>query len=411
MARKYLLVSHIPFMRLDNVIVVDQLWANDLAELTASVGPIHLAAPEVPSTEAYNTWGPKAVPIDPSLPITFVSLPPMHHARDLLARWKIKRILRREVESAEIVHSSNAFNPYLVLLYAHFLAAKLKKKTVFVIAEDYHDLLNWEWVRLAKGTFQWLHRTLVLKYMDYLTEKAVSLASLSLFFTPAVVQRFRLFATNGMAVRDTTHTTEDIISDEDFSSKCQEILNRTPLKLVAACRHKPLKGLDFVIRAVAELKHRNIYVEADLYGHGPMTPELAALAKKLGVDDRVRLPGALSADGEVYTALAQGHVALMTHRTNEFARALYDAFTGGTPVIAFQTPGSEGAVRNGTDGILVPLDNAIALAVTIERLHHDRELLVDLSKNARDRAQAETRTIWHRFRSKLIEELFTDGTA
>ena len=407
MSRRYLLVSHIPFMRLDNVIMVDQLWANDLIELTANVGPIRLAAPEISSDEGHAAWGPKAVPIDPSVPITFISLPPMKHSWDLWTRWKIQRILKAEVEHADIVHSSNAFNPYLCLLYAHFQAARLNKKTVFVVAEDYHDSLIWEWVRLAKTPFQRFMRDIVVSHMDRLMQEAVAVASLSLLFTPAVVRRFRLYAANGIAVRDTTHTLNDIISEDAFAQKCQAIASGTPLKLVAACRHKPLKGLDYIIRAIAELKKRDIYVEADLYGDGPMTAELTHLAKYLDVDDRVRLPGILTADHKIFKAIADAHIGLMLHRTNEFARALYDSLAGATPVLAFRTPASEGSVRDGTDGMLIPLDNAIALAVAIERLNNDRSLLINLCKNSRDRAKSETRTIWHKFRSDLIEELFS----
>lgn len=406
MSRRYLLVSHIPFARFNNAIIVDQLWANDLAELTSHVGPIHLAVPEVPIEEANTTWGPKAISLDPSLPITFVPLPPLYYSWEWWKVCKIRKILKREVELADLVHSSNLFNPYLSLLYAHFLAARLGKKTVFVVAEDYHDSLIWEWVRLSKNSMQRWRRNLVVKHMDNLMQKAAAVASLTLLFTPAAVQRFRLYATNGIAARDTTHTEKNIIKEDTFEAKCQAILSGAPLKLVAACRHKPLKGLEFAIRAVAALKQRDIYVEAKLYGHGPLTPELIRLTRYLGVDDRVYFPGSLSADQEVFKALADSHISLMPHRTNEFARALYDALAGGTPVLAFGTAASEGSIRNGIDGLLVALDNPIALSVGIEYLHRHRSELVTLSRNARDRSFLETRSIWHKFRADRINELF-----
>ena len=274
--------------------------------------------------------------------------------------------------------------------------------------EDYHDTLIWEWVRFAKSTWQWLRRNLLIKRMDYLTQKAVSVASLTLFFTPAALLRFRLYTANGIAVRDTTHSVNDIVSEELFNRKCREISEGVPLKLVAACRHKPLKGVDMAIRAIAILKQRGIVVEANLYGHGPLTSDYQKLATELNVDDCVHFPGALDAQHEIFGALAAHHISLMPHRTNEFARALYDAFAGGTPVVAFSTAASEGAVREGVDGLLTPLDNPMAMANAIERLHHERDFLVTLSKNARARAFRETRTIWHKFRADLTEELFKE---
>lgn len=406
MNRHYLLISHIPFVHYKNTLLVDQLWANDLTELTSHVGPIALAAPEIFTPTTTGTWGPQMVPLPASLPITRVGLPAMKHSWDLWTKHKIYAILKRQVLQADLVHSSNAFHPYLGLLDAHFLAAKLGKKTLFVVAEDYHDSLIWEWVRLSVNSLQRFRRDLTVRHMDRLMQKAVAVASLTFLFTPAAVQRFRLFAANAIAVRDTTHAEEDIIKESAFEKKCQAILSGEPLQIIAASRHKPLKGLEFIVRAVAELKLRGVCVKANIFGHGPLTPQLEGLAKYLKVDDRVFFPGALPANQAVYEALAAHHISLMPHRTNEFARALYDAFAGGTPVVAFDTPASRGSVRDGVDGMLVPLDNAIGLAVAVERLHRNRPLLTALCGNARDRAFLETRTIWHKFRADLIEELF-----
>jgi glycosyltransferase involved in cell wall biosynthesis len=411
MNKRYLLVSHIPFLRTPEGCMVDQLWANDLKELTKHVGPIRLAAPEIISQENHDRWGPQIVPVDPAAPITFIGFPAMQHSWEVWTWWKIRRILREEVERADIVHSSNLFNPYLGLLYAHFLAAKLGKKTVFVVAEDYHDSLIWEWVRPANNVLKKLLRRLVVSHMDGLMQTAVSRASLTFLFTPAALQRFRLYASNGYAVRDTTHSEADVISDDKMKAKSQAITSNTPLKLITACRHKPLKGIEFIVRAIALLKQKNIYVEADIYGHGPLTPELADLARHLNVKDRIRFPGTLAANSEIFQAFANHHLSLMPHRTNEFARALYDSLAGGTPVIAFDTPASKGSVREGIDGMLVPLDNAVALAVAIEHLHQHRFLLATMSENCRTRALFETRALWHQFRADLIEELFEKDKA
>lgn len=408
MAKRYLLITHIPFLRQGDHILVDQLWANDLAELTKNVGPIVIAAPEYLNAQGYVNWGPLSIPLDPSIPISFVGFPPMQHFWEFWKVLKIRAILRKEVAKADLIHTSNLFHPNLGLLYGHFKAARLHKKTVFVIAEDFHDTLMWEWVRLSKNPFQYIIRSLVVKHMDWKMQRATAVASLSLFFTPAVVQKFRLSATNGIAVRDTTHSESDVISEDAFTLKCQEIASGIPLKLIAACRHSPLKGLEFAIRAIAILKSKEINVTAHLYGHGKDSSLLKTLAKDLNVSDRVFFPGLLPANREIYQAFGSHHLSLMPHRTNEFARAFYDSLAGGTPVLAFRTVASEGTVRDGIDGILTPLDNAAALALAIKKVHDERELLINLSKNARKRALLETKSFWHKFRADLIEELFKE---
>ena len=78
----------------------------------------------------------------------------MRHWRDWPKWIGIRRVLREAVARADLVHTSNYFPPYLGLAYAHDIAVKMGKKTVFVITEDFFDMLAWEWCRLADGRVQ-----------------------------------------------------------------------------------------------------------------------------------------------------------------------------------------------------------------------------------------------------------------
>ena len=99
---------------------------------------------------------------------------------------------------------------------------------------------------------------------------------------------------------------------------------------------------------------------------------------------------------------------MMPHRTNDFARAFYDAIAAGLPVIAYRTENSEGTIRDGVDGLLVTRDNVIALALAIVHLHEDRPLLIKMAHAARRRALIETQEIWHRLRKESIDEMMTN---
>lgn len=403
----YLQVSHIPFqVDKDGTIITDEMWANDLHAVAKSVGPLTLAAPELPLTENQVMWGPTSVRLQPDGLINFVGFPPLASWRDYWKLPKIRRILKKEVEKADLVHTSNLFAPYLVLSYAHDLAVSMGKKTLYVVSEDFSDMLEWEWVRLASTTFDRYFREYTLHKMNKRAMQTARTASMAFLATPPAVNIFRLDTQNGVAIRDTTHAPEDVITETDLQRKCAEIEGGAPLVIAAACRHKPLKGLDFLVRAAAELKSRKIPVKVMIYGHGPLTPSLKKLSEELQVSDIVSFPGILKPGKELYSAISKAHIFAMPHRTNDFARAFYDAMTGGTPVIAFHTPSSQGTLREGVDGILVPLDNVITLAMGIERLHHDRKLLARLSGAARQRALMETQEVWHRYRAERIRELF-----
>ncbi len=407
--RTLLLVTHIPFVRgqTGQDAVIDGLWARDLAGLAASTAmEIRVAAPELPREQGLQTWGPSAETVEPGSRITFVGFPWIGSRRHLW-RWpEIRSILGREVANADLVQTSNLFPPYVGLSFAHDLAVKRGKKTLFVIAEDFYDMLLWEWVRTGASRLQrWRHQR-QLGALDARVRKTAATASLTFMHTPAAVVRYRDAAQQGFAIRQPGHELQDVVSESALATKREEILRGAPLIIVAACRHKPLKGLDFLIRAAALLKHRHVPFRVKLYGTGEGTVALRALAVRHGVDDCCEFPGALPPGSEIYAAIAAGHVFAMPHRTTDFGRAFYDAMAGGTPVVAFRTPASIDTVRDGLDGLISPLDDAEALASTFQRMHMDRALVAELADGARQRALRETRSEWYRLRAERIAELF-----
>lgn len=406
--RRHLLVIHIPFVRgaQEDEAVVDSLWARDLAGLVAASGPICVVAPELPRDSALQTWGPSAETLGPSSGVTFVGFPPIASRRDIW-RWPaIRSVLAREIAAADIVQTSNFFPPYVGLSYAHDRAVKSGKKTLFVVAEDFYDMLLWEWVRPASGGVQLWRRRRQLAALDRRVRKSAATASLTFLHTPAAVVRYRDAANEGFAIRQPGHETDDVVDEQAFKAKLKDIESGAPLVIVAACRHKPLKGLDFLIRAGALLAERRVPFTIRLYGGGEDTTALKNLAERYGIDDRVLFPGALPPGTEIYRAIAAGHIFAMPHRTTDFGRAFYDAMAGGTPVVAFRTPASIDTVRDELDGLICPLDDAESLATTLERLHAKRPFLANLARGARSRALRETRSAWYRIRAARIDELF-----
>jgi hypothetical protein len=93
-------------------------------------------------------------------------------------------MLREAVAEADLVHTSNYFPPYLGLAYAHDLAVRTGKKTLFVVAEDFFDMLAWEWCRLADGRVQRWRRERSLQVIDRRARTSAASASLTLLHTP-----------------------------------------------------------------------------------------------------------------------------------------------------------------------------------------------------------------------------------
>jgi glycosyltransferase involved in cell wall biosynthesis len=405
---RYLLVTHIPFARIADGAEMDALWLRDLEGLRESMGPVTVAAPQVKSAELRG-WGPAIASVRNGEGLEFVGFSSMRGWRDLPKWLGVRRTLRDAVARADLVHTSNLFPPYLGLAYAHDAAVRMGKKTLFVITEDFVDMLWWEWCRVARGSVERWRRNLSVKIMDWRVRKSASSASLTFIHTPATVRRYRLSARNSIAIRHSTHELDAVVGEAEFEAKRRAILQGERLVVVAAGRHSDLKGFDFLIMAAAILKQRDVDLEIRIYGGGAETGKLKALATRLEVADRVSLPGSLPPGPAIYAAIAAGHLFAMPHRTTDFGRAFYDAMAGGTPVVAFRTDASIDTVRDGLDGWICPLDDAEALAATLERLNQCRAMVAEAAVNARERALREPRGFWFDLRAQAIRGLFEDA--
>jgi len=404
---KYLLVTQIPFTRNDaGLPVVDQLWARDLMVLAKSFGTVSVAAPEVPASSKFDTWGPNSIPITPDSGVEFVGFPEIKSRLDFWKWPAIRAVLRREVEKADLVHSSNPFAPWVGLRYAHDLAVKLGKKTLVVVAEDFVDMLDWEWVRTSKSSFQHFRRRNTLTKLEKTVAELLNSASLSFLHTPATVKRFRLAAKNSVAIRHSLHDVEDVVSVPVMEKRFADLQSGRPIRIASACRHSGLKGLEMLIQAIGLLKDRGIRMEACLYGRGPGTAHLQALIDSRNLQEQVKLPGTISPGAPLYEALSGFDLFAMVHRTTDFGRAFWDAMASALPVIAFRTDAAVGTVFDGLDGFITPLDDPQSLSEKLAQLHENRQMLVDAGRSARRRALDNTRTQWFEMRAQWIRDLF-----
>jgi glycosyltransferase involved in cell wall biosynthesis len=404
---RYLLVTHIPFTRNQaGDAVVDQLWARDLLALAQPFGSLRVAAPELPASADFETWGPGSTSLPTASGVTFAGFPVIRSRRDLWKWPSIRAVLRREVGQADLVHSSNSFAPWTGLRYAHDLAARRGKKTLVVVAEDFVDMLNWEWVRTGTTRLQRARRAAHLRSLERAVRDMTATASLTFLHTPAAVERFRLYAANGIAIRQALHDHSDVISESRLEERCAALRAGQPLRVAAASRHAGLKGLEMLILAIGLLKERGVRIEACLYGSGPNTAKLERLIHSRGLADQIQFPGSVSPGGPLYDALSRFDLFVMAHRTTDFGRAFWDAMACALPVVAFRTAAAQDTVRDGIDGFLTPLDDAQSLSEQFARLHENRCLIVNAARAARRRALDNTRSAWFNMRAQWIRDLF-----
>jgi glycosyltransferase involved in cell wall biosynthesis len=149
--------------------------------------------------------------------------------------------------------------------------------------------------------------------------------------------------------------------------------------VLAVARLVPKKGLDLLVEAVARLSERGVPASLELLGDGPERSRLAELAERHGVSDRVELAGAADR-AQVDAALARASVfALPCRRMPDgdedgLPVAILEALAAGLPVVSTPVAGIPEAVRPEHTGVLVPQEDAGALADALERILGDAAL-------------------------------------
>lgn len=155
-----------------------------------------------------------------------------------------------------------------------------------------------------------------------------------------------------------------------------------PLHLVSVGRLDPVKGHDVLLRALAHVEGARLTI----LGEGDDRARLAALARELGIGERVAMPGWAEAPRE---RLADFDAFVLASRTEGFPLALVEAMLARMPVVATAVGSVPEAVADGETGVLVPPDDPEALAAAIRRLRDDDALRRRLAAAAR--AAAATR--------------------
>lgn len=102
-------------------------------------------------------------------------------------------------------------------------------------------------------------------------------------------------------------------------------------------------------------------------GDGPDMPDLRRRVAELGLDGRIRFLGPLDRHG-VLTLFRAADASLLTSSWENFPHTVVEALAVGTPVIATAVGGVPELVRDGHNGLLVPVGDRDALAAAIRRV-------------------------------------------
>ncbi len=184
-------------------------------------------------------------------------------------------------------------------------------------------------------------------------------------------------------------------------------------------RIEPLKGVDTLLRAIAEMAHSGVQQQ---YPHdliiiggepdadpGSMSAEMArlqALANELGIEELVLFMGKREQDLLPYYYSA-AEVLVMPSHYESFGMVALEAMACGTPVVASQVGGLAFLVQDGITGYVIPDGDAHLLSQRLTALLSQPELRERMSSQAADYAQNYN---WQEIASRILN-LYEDIVA
>ena len=161
--------------------------------------------------------------------------------------------------------------------------------------------------------------------------------------------------------------------------------------LVAVGRLEEQKGFDLLLEAYAIVCRRHPEWQLVIWGEGGLRRELESQVKRLGLSDRVSLPGVTDNPGG-WTDSASALV--VSSRYEGFCNVIVEALASGVPVVSFDCEfGPADILDDGKFGLLVPPEDIIQLAAGLERMLSDAELRRCFSSKGIDRARDFSRDV------------------
>jgi glycosyltransferase involved in cell wall biosynthesis len=146
------------------------------------------------------------------------------------------------------------------------------------------------------------------------------------------------------------------------------------------------KGTPQLMEALGRLADRGDWTAA-LAGNGDVE-EARASARRLGIAERVDIPGWLDAEATAQVLRRSDIVALPTFIEN-LPMLILEAFACGVPVITTPVAAITEVVDHERNGLLVPVGDIEALVSALRRLIEDQDLRLRLGRAARaDHARA-----------------------
>lgn len=156
-------------------------------------------------------------------------------------------------------------------------------------------------------------------------------------------------------------------------------------QLITVCRLVPAKGIDTLLKACAELKKRGVDYVLHIIGDGPIRPELEQMAQDLGIYNETIFYGYTLHPEEFMPFF---DIFVLPSRAEAFGSVFAEAALSCLALVGTNVGGIPEQIEDGTNGLLVPPDDEVALAEAMEKVIVDPSYRYELARSACEKAKS-----------------------
>lgn len=175
---------------------------------------------------------------------------------------------------------------------------------------------------------------------------------------------------------------------------------REPFTVLCVARQYPRKRIIDLIEAFALVTAREPRARLVVIGDGPEHAALAERLQQRGLQNSVRLLGALAEDAEVRAWYGRASLFCLPSEQEGFGIVFLEAMASGLPVVSTTAAAIPEVVPDGEAGLLVPPRDPAALAEALLRLLQDPALRARMRDAGRRHAR---RYSWDRVADRFLE--------
>ncbi|MEP0147871.1 MAG: glycosyltransferase family 4 protein [Roseobacter sp.] len=208
-------------------------------------------------------------------------------------------------------------------------------------------------------------------------------------FIICISEFHRQFYIKNGADADKLHIAYCGIDTSHFIPRRRTRPESTPLHILSSGRLVAKKGFPVLIEACGLLRERGLDFRCTIAGSGPDETDLRTQIEAADLGDLITLTGEALKQEDIPDFMYSGDIYTLPclwaadNDVDGLPQMLMEAMACGLPAISTNLVGIPDLIRSGETGLLVPPEDAMALADALMRLGGDEELSQDLAEKGR----------------------------